>query len=324
MKKLRKIISQKFDYDVSDLSAYIDEPSPEIIPALIESTRTMALLGSSQLMDGVKHKEKIKLSESEITLQSAADCGFNPIGGFVLTDVEMEVKPIKSDVEYCSEKLVGNWGQLGLPNGVMRQRGQLMFEDEIVASKIKQIAILNERLMWIGDTDSVNVNLNKINGFNKKFRADSDVENVNTAGITAFDDDKLIAAMFDLRDALGADVRDMAHGVMVGKTLFDDYKRAIFNKNLYHHAASSDENSFEIPSTNTRVYYIPGLNTISDAMFAGPLNKMFIGTDNESDFSQFSIEYSNDKDAVLEKIKYRLGVQYVFGKEFKKFILAAS
>ena len=318
--KLQRRITEKFGWDVNGLGTYVDEQSADIIPALIYSARTAAIV---PVMEGIKGSEEIKLADTSITLQSAATCGRNALGGTVLTDKAITVVPIKSNMNYCSEDLVNNWGQLGLPNGVRNQREALAYEDLIIAHQVSKIAELNEVLIWRGDTGSVTPNLNKFNGFKKKFDADSAVIDVNATSITSYTANNIIGILQDVRDALPTPVLSANHRIFVGKEVFDLYLRAVTNGNYFHHNLINDNLTATLIGTTTQIELVHGLSG-TNSIYAGAVDKMRIGTDLQSDWEDFSINYSLETDNIYVDIKYRLGVEYVYGNEFKKFLLAAS
>lgn len=317
--KLKRQIEQKFGWDVTGLGTYVDEQSDEIIPALIYNAKTAGLV---QVREGIKGSQEIKLIDSSITLQAATSCGRNATGGSVLTDKALAVSPIKVNMNYCSEDLVDTWGQIGLPNGVRNQREALAYEDLIIGHHVAKLAELNEVLIWQGDKGSAIANLNKIDGFAKKFDAGS-VTDVNTAGVTAYSASNIIGILQDVRDALPTPVVSGNHKIFVGKEVFDLYLRAVTNSNLFHYDPTNDGNMVTLHGTTTvieRVYGLDGTNKI----YAGNTDLMFIGTDLQSDWDDFSIYYSNETDNVYVDVKYRLGVEFVYADQFKRFILAAS
>ena len=317
--KLKRLAEQKFGWDVSGLGTYVDEQSDEIIPALVYQAKTPNLV---QVREGIKGSQEIKLIDSSITLQAATTCGRNATGGSVLTDKALSVSPIKVNMNYCSEDLVDTWGQLGLPNGVRNQRGALAYEDLIIGHHVAKIAELNEVLIWQGETGSGTANLNKIDGFVKKFDAGG-ITDVNTASITAYSASNIIGILQDVRDALPTPVIDGNHKIFVGREVYDLYLRAVTNANLFHYNPTNDENNVVLHGTNTTIELVHGL-TGTNKIYAGNTDLMFIGTDLQSDWDDFSIYYSDETDNIYVDIKYRLGVEFVYADQFKRFVLAAS
>jgi hypothetical protein len=318
--KTKKLVEAKFGITVSSLTDYVDEQSTEIIPALIYDGRTAQLI---QVMEGVKETQKIKLFDGTTTLQPATSCGRNALGGGTFTDVDMVVAPIMINENYCSEDLIGKWTQLGLPNGVRNQREDLAYEDLLIAFKSDKIRELNEVGIWQGDTDSISANLLNYDGFKKKFDADGSVANINTTGVTAFTSANIVGILVAVRNALPLKVLQGNHKIFVGKEVFDMYCAAVINGNLFHYKLENDGLSAQLYGYNTIIECVYGLNGTS-SIYAGNTDLMFIGTDMEHDWEDFSVKYSDETDQIYLDVKYRLGVQYVYPDQFKKYTLAAS
>lgn len=318
--KLAQRIEQKFNWDVSGLGTYVDEQAEQIIPAMIYDGRTASLI---QVMEGVKGSEEIKLIDNTIVLQDASSCGRSASGTTTLTDKAMTVKPIKSQQDFCSEDLVNTWGQLGLPNGFRAGQENLPYEDLIIAHQIGKIQEINEDLIWKGSLGNVAPNLNKIDGFKKKFDADSGVTNANTTAIASITASNVIAILQSVRNAMPTPVLRREHRIFVGKETFDLYLTAVTNANLFHYNPANDNTSVTLHGTTTTIELVHGLDGTS-SIYAGPLDRMFIGTDLQSDWEDFYVGYSQDEDKIHVDIKYRLGVEYVNSNEFVKWILPAS
>lgn len=318
--KLKKVFEQKFDIDVSGLADYTDEQSTEIIPALIYDGRTAGLI---QVIEGVKETQKIKLINSDLTLQPATTCGRNALGDVTFTDKTITVAPVMSNQNFCEEDLIGKWTQLGLPNGVRNQRESLNYQDLILAYQVGKVHEVNEVAIWQGDTDSVLPNLLNFDGFKKKFDADAAVTNVNSTGVTAYTAANIIGILQDVRNALPLNVTQGNHKIFVGKEVFDLYLAAGINGNLFHYKFENNGLSVDLHGYNTTIECVYGLNG-TNSIYAGNTDLMFIGTDLQSDFEDFSIYYSQETDQIYVDVKYRIGVEYVYGEQFKKYTLSAS
>ena len=319
--KLKNRIEQKFGWDVSGLGTYVDEQSDEIIPALIYGARTAGLV---TVMEGVKGSEEIKLIDTNLVLQDASTCGRSASGGTILTDKQMTVRPIKSEQDFCEEDLINSWGQLGLPNGVRNQRENLAYEDLIIAHQVGKINEANEVLIWRGDTAKVAPNENKIDGFKKILDADATVTNPNSGGaITSITASNVISILQSVFNAMKTPVRKREHRIFVGQEVFDLYITAVTNANLFHHNLINDSTSATLIGTTTTIELVDGLDG-TNSIYAGPLDRMFVGTDLQSDFENFSVYYSRETDKIYVDVKYRLGVQFVYGTEFVKWLLPAS
>jgi len=318
--KLQRRIEAKFGWNVAGLGTYVDEQSEQIIPALVYGGRTASLI---PVMEGVKGTEEIKLLDTTLVLQTAGSCGRSASGSTVLTDKAMTVYPIKSQQDFCEEDLVNSWGQLGLPAGMRNGQENLAYEDMIIAHQVSKIHEANENLIWRGSLGDVAPNLNKIDGFAKKFDADCSVPDINTAAIAAITAANVIEILQAVRNAMPTPVLSQNHKIFVGKEIFDFYMMAVTNGNFFHHNLINDNVSAQLIGTTTTIELVHGLSGIS-SIYAGPTDKMFIGTDLQSDWEDFYVGYSQDEDVIHVDVKYRLGVEFVNSNEFVKWILPAS
>ena len=100
---------QTFDWDVSDLGVYVDEQSPDVMQDLINSGNLKSRIN---VMTNVKGSEKIKLINSQPTLQAASSCGWTAEGGMILTNESISTVRVKIQEEYCNEDLNDVWAQL--------------------------------------------------------------------------------------------------------------------------------------------------------------------------------------------------------------------
>jgi hypothetical protein len=319
--KLGKLIAQKFNgWDVATLSDYVDEQSPDIIPTLVKNTRTAEMI---TIQEGIKDSWKIKLLNTTLTPQVGGDCGRNPLGGAEFTDKTLTVDEIKYNMDFCNKDLIGHWTQLGLKAGTMIEGETLPYEDQIIAHFVKQVQNINENLLWQGDKNSSNPLLNKTDGFIKRMKADG-VTNVNTGGITAYTTSNITGILFDVRNALSTEVLSGDHKIFVGFEVFDLYCQAQTVGNLFHFNPENNRLQVRLHGTNSMIEAVPGLDGTNE-IYAGTNSLMFMGTDLESDMDDFSIFYSKESGGkIYVDIEYRLGTQFVYPTQFKRFELAAS
>lgn len=317
--KLSKAILHKFDWDVNDLTAYVDEQSPDIIPTLVVEGRTAKLV---TIQEGIKFKEKMKLLDTEMIPQAGGTCDRNPLGGPILSDKTIEVSDIKYNIDICNKDLIGNWGQLGLKPGAMIEMEEIPFGDQIIAHFIERIHENNEMMLWQGDKLSANPYLNKIDGIMKIMKAGG-VVNVNS-NVTAHSTSNIIDSMFALHNSLPTKVLKAGAVIFVGLELFDMYCQASTMANQFHFNPENNRLSVRLHGTNTMIELVEGL-TGTNEMYAGVPKEIVIGTDLENDFETFSIVYSREQGGkILVDIEYRLGVQFAYADNFRRFELVAS
>lgn len=317
--KFEKIIEEKFAYDVTGIQEDVQQYSEEIITELVAGTRTAELI---PIQEGIKYKESFRLLSTSLTAQANTDCERNPLGDIILSDKDIAVTGIKFNMDFCNKTLIGNWGQLGLRPGTMIEKEELPFADQIIAKLVKDVKKINEDLMWKGNTLLPTANLNKIDGWIKKFKA-AGVVNVNTTE-TSWTLTNVVDSLYALRNALSTEVLEGNHAIFVGRELFDLYCQAQTNANLFHFNPINNRMEVPLHGTNTMIQLIPALSGTNEA-FAGLVDFMKIGTDLVSDMDTFDVYYDRAGGGKLfVDIEYRLGVEFVYENEFKRLELVAS
>jgi len=318
-KTLFKFVQHNFDWDVSELDAYVDEQSQEIYPELVKKSPTVSLITT---MENVKGKEKIKLISTEANLQAASSCGFNADGGVILTDKTIEVERIKIEEDYCNEDLNETWGQIVLAAGAQNQDEEIpgFFANVMMALYVKKAAARTETLIWKGDTDSVNTNLLYIDGFVKLFSADTDMIEANDTGIASITDANAMTILQRGCDKVPTEVLDEGNVIAVGgRETYNKALNELYDDNKYHYKLDEDEGrSFLIPTKRIRFHHVEGLDG-TDRIYFIPTNLTFFGTDLSGDIDNIRMWYSQDDDKIKISLKWRVGVQYVYSQYFVKF-----
>ena len=309
MGEIKKVVEQKFDYDITALPAYIDENSEMLHVKQVTEAKSVAYM---RIQTGIKHKELLKLLDDNITLQDAT-CKMTPAGDTVFTDREIEVASIGWMKEFCNNDLVGFWTQLALRAGASTENEEMVFQEAIVTLLMEKQALINEDLIWKGDTASGVANINKIDGFIKILTVAAGCVDLNNGADPAINNTNAYSIM---RDSVYANSpknikRDGAFVAFVGCEVFEHIKANLVDLNLFHYnpeVLANGMDSIILPGTSMRVVSVPGLDG-SDNVYTGISTNFIIGTDLESDFDEFKIFYSEDDDILKMKSKYRLGVQ---------------
>lgn len=318
------VVKQRFDYDVSDLEAYTDEQSMDILTDLIFSA---GLTSRISVMENVKGSELIKMLSSEPVLQSAESCGWTPTGGIVLTDKTITTKRVKIQEDYCNEDLNGTWAQLMNSAGANQQDQDAPFNEVMVTYYLKKARLMNQNLMLNGDTTSLNVNLAFYDGFVKLWENDVNVVEYNSpeVAITVANAMNIALGLYNTIPAVLFD-NGTELEIMVGRETYRKIIENNYNDNQYHYTLTEEagvEPSFILPTTNTRIRVYSQLNG-TDKMFAVPLNYMFFGTDLESDVDGFEFKYNDTDEKLRFGVKWRSGVEYVYSEYFTRLVLTAS
>lgn len=324
MKKLHDVVKDRFDYDVTGLTAYTDEQSEDMLTDLVYNS---GLTSRINVMENVKGSEEIKLLTSAPTLQGASACGWNATGGVVFTDETITTKRVKIQEEYCNEDLNGTWGQLMNVAGANRQDEEAPFSDIMGAYYVKKSANLNQNLMFNGDTTSGNASLAHYDGFVKLWDNDADlnVYTHNAPTITASNAFDIALGLYNTIPAILFDNEESVE-IICGRETYRDIIAQVYNDNNYHHTLEEEagsEPSFILPTTNVRVRAYSQLNG-TQKMYAVPYQYMFFGTDLDGDMEGFEFKYNEHDEKLRFGVKFRSGVQYVFPEYFTRLALTVS
>jgi hypothetical protein len=278
-------------------------------------------------MVGVKSSEKINIMETDAIFQDGASCGFNASGSTTFTQRTVTPGKIKINEALCPKDLEAKYLQKALPTG--SQYDSIPFEQEYSEKKAKTIAAQLETALWLGDTSSVNVNLNKFDGLVKLIGAASGVVAANAstyisgAPLSSITDANVISIFDGVYKAIPAKVvaaDDMT--IFVGQDLFRTYTVALKNSGSFNYQIDVKADSeFVLPGTTIKVIAVAGLNG-TNKVYALRLSNLFLGTDLLNEEEKFEIFYAKEADQVRFVSEFKFGVNIAFPDEVVKFILA--
>ena len=314
---IKRTLKEKFGYDVSGLAAWKDNTLPNITPDLVATSRFLEKL---MLEEGVKGSREIALLSSSVSLQAKAACTPSPDGSVVLTEKVLTTKPLYMGLEFCNESLNTKMTQVLNALGMKNQEGQLPapLETILMAYLTKMLQKKAERIVWLGDTTSLDTELVHFDGLVKTLKADTAVLKT-TSTFATLTTSNAYSAAYEVFTKIPAEIFDnqMDIALYTGRTealaIVSEWNTA----NAYDRIVVTNEGGamrFTLPQTNVEVITVPALDG-SNEIFAIPTALVFLGVDARED-ENFDIKY----DAYNEKLKvdtsFRLGVQYVFPQYF--------
>jgi hypothetical protein len=315
-------------FDVSALANYTKENEALLVTSSVLGAKTASLIKSAgNVMVGVKSSEKINIMETDAIFQDGASCGFNASGSTTFTQRTVTPGKIKINEALCPKDLEAKYLQKALPTG--SQYDSIPFEQEYSEKKAKTIAAQLETALWLGDTSSVNVNLNKFDGLVKLIGAASGVVAANAstyisgAPLSSITDANVISIFDGVYKAIPAKVvaaDDMT--IFVGQDLFRTYTVALKNSGSFNYQIDVKADSeFVLPGTTIKVIAVAGLNG-TNKVYALRLSNLFLGTDLLNEEEKFEIFYAKEADQVRFVSEFKFGVNIAFPDEVVKFILA--
>jgi len=328
--KFHARLKDEFDFDVSNIGAYVDEQSEDILVALIEGG---SLVSRVQVMEGVKGSEKIKLLEMDTPLQSAENCGKTPDGNIIFHDKTISSVPVKIDMSTCNKTLKSTWAQILLSLGKRAEKEDLPLDDVIAAFVIKRGRLKNQDIMFKGDTASANPDLVHYDGYIKKWKADPLIPAQTFAGPTTAAN--AFARYVQVANAASSKLLDNgikpelimpraeAKKIVANIWADKDYNALL---NVKEEGA---EMSFELPTTNitVRTYSQLAEGTLTEVganapeVYLVPYEFMFFATDLEGDIDEFWLKYEEIQEKLFFGAEWGSGVEYVYPEYFGKIVL---
>jgi hypothetical protein len=315
-------------FNVSALADYTEQNEALLVTSSVLGAKTAQLIKSAgNVMVGVKSSETINIMDTDAIFQSGGSCGFTASGSTTFTQRTVTVGKIKVNEALCPKDLEAKYLQKALPTGSMYD--SIPFEQEFSDKKAKRIAAQLETAIWQGDTDSVNVNLNKFNGLVKLIGAASGVVAANDStyisgaplsSITAANVISIFDGVYKAIPAQVVAADDMT--IFCGQDVFRTYTIALKNENMFHYTVDAKADSeFVLPGTSIKVVAVAGLNG-TNKVYALRLSNLFLGTDLLNEEEKFEIFYAKEADQVRFVSEFKMGVNIAFPDEVVKFILA--
>jgi hypothetical protein len=315
-------------FNVSALANYTEQNAALLVTSSVLGAKTATLIKSAgNVMVGVKSSETINVMDTDAIFQSGGSCGFTASGSTTFTQRTVTVGKIKVNEALCPKDLEAKYLQKALPTGSMYD--SVPFEQEFADKKAKTIAAQLETSIWQGDTDSVNVNLNKFDGLVKLIGAASGVVAANAStyisgaplsSITAANVISIFDGVYQAIPAKVVAADDMT--IFCGQDLFRTYTIALKNSGSFNYQIDVKADSeFVLPGTTIKVVAVAGLNG-TNKVYATRLSNLFIGTDLLNEEEKFEIFYAKEADQVRFVSEFKMGVNFAFPDEMVKFVLA--
>lgn len=323
-------------FDVSALTNYtIENENLLVMKSLFGSKTKQLLQAEGNIMTGVKSSEKINIMDTDAIFQNGGTCGFNSSGNTTFTQRTVTVGKIKVNESLCPKTLESKYTQKALQIGSRYE--SIPFEEQYTEQKAGTIAEQLETALWQGDTDSVDVNLNKFDGYIKLIDAAAVAIAANSAtyitagaiaagtGITVGNVKSIVAAMWLAMPARIQGKSDVR--VFCGWDTFNKFIAAYTDVNLFHFAPKGTEVSAEageviIPGTNYVLTAVHGLDG-TNRLYTVRMSNMYNGTDLENEEERFEIFFAKEADEIRFIVEFKDGVNVAFPNEIVQFKLTA-
>ena len=292
-------------YTINDLDSrlknYLETNGTEVLTKALFNSESAKYF---QIQTGVTAETPIIRLDSSITLADASTCGFTATGSDTFSNRLLSPKFLKVNKEFCPKTLLKTWAHSDVRMNALGQ--ELPFEELLINNNINELAKVNERLIWEGDTTSGEGNMLLMDGIITI--AKKDVNTVKQEKGT----DTIWQRVQKIWLALPAEIADKA-------TIFmsiANYKQLIvelMNANNFH-VFEEYQGTYEMtmPGANVKIKGVSGIT--SDVILATPEDNLYLGVDGESDDEVCDLYFDKSSRTFKFCIEYAYCVNYAFSE----------
>ena len=293
------------DYTITNLDSrlktYLETNGVEVLTKALFNSESAKYFN---IQTGCTAEQPIIRLDSTITLADASNCGFTATGSDTFTNRLLSPKFLKVNKEFCPKTLLKTWAHSDVKMNALNQ--EMPFEELLISNNINELAKVNERLIWEGDTTSGEGNMLLMDGIITIAKKDE-----NTVKQSKGSDD-LWARVQKIWLSLPAEIADKS-------TLFmsiANYKQLIvdlMNKNMYHVFETYDgEYMMSMPGTNMVIRGVSGIT--QDVLLATPEDNLYLGVDGENDSETVDFYFDKSDRTFKFCIEYAYAVNYAFSE----------
>ena len=292
-------------YTINDLDSrlknYLETNGTEVLTKALFNSESAKYF---QIQTGVTAETPIIRLDSSITLADASSCGFTATGSDTFSNRLLSPKFLKVNKEFCPKTLLKTWAHSDVRMNALGQ--ELPFEELLINNNINELAKVNERLIWEGDTTSGEGNMLLMDGIITIAKKDVNVVKQEKGTDTIWQRVQKIWL------ALPAEIADKA-------TIFmsiANYKQLIvelMNANNFH-VFEEYQGTYEMtmPGANVKIKGVSGIT--SDVILATPEDNLYLGVDGESDDEVCDLYFDKSSRTFKFCIEYAYCVNYAFSE----------
>ena len=292
-------------YTINDLDSrlktYLETNGVEVLTKALFNSESAKYF---QVQTGVTAETPIIRLDSSITLADASTCGFEATGSDTFSNRLLSPKFLKVNKEFCTKTLLKTWAHSDVRMNALGET--LPFEELLINNNINELAKVNERLIWEGDTTSGTGNMLLMDGIITIAKKDENTVKQEKGSDTIWQRVQKIWL------ALPAEIADKA-------TIFmsiANYKQLIvelMNANNFH-VFEEYQGTYEmtLPGANVKVKGVSGIT--SDVILATPEDNLYLGVDGESDDEVCDLYFDKSSRTFKFVVEYAYAVNYCFSE----------
>ena len=293
------------DYTITSLDSrlktYLETNGVEVLTKALFNSESAKYFN---IQTGCTAEQPIIRLDSTITLADASTCGFEATGSDTFTNRLLSPKFLKVNKEFCPKTLLKTWAHSDVKMNALNQ--EMPFEELLISNNINELAKVNERLIWEGDTTSGSGNMLLMDGIITLAKADENTVKQSKGSDTVWQ------RVQKLWLALPAEIADKT-------TIFmsiANYKQLIvelMNANNFH-VFEEYQGTYEmtLPGANVKVKGVSGIT--QDVILATPEDNLYLGVDGESDSETVDFYFDKSDRTFKFVIEYAYAVNYAFSE----------
>ena len=293
------------DYTITSLDSrlktYLETNGVEVLTKALFNSESAKYFN---IQTGVTAAQPIIRLDSTITLADASNCGFTATGSDTFTNRLLSPKFLKVNKEFCPKTLLKTWAHSEVKMNALGQ--EMPFEELLISNNINELAKVNERLIWEGDTTSGSGNMLLMDGIITIAKKDENTVKQSKGT------DTIWQRVQKLWLALPAEIADKT-------TIFmsiANYKQLIvelMNANMFH-VFEEYQGAYEMtmPGANVKIKGVSGIT--QDVILATPEDNLYLGVDGESDDEIVDLYFDKSSRNFKFVVEYAYCVNYAFSE----------
>ena len=293
------------DYTITNLDSrlkdYLETNGVEVLTKALFNSESAKYF---QVQTGVTAEQPIIRLDSTITLADASTCGFTATGSDTFSNRLLSPKFLKVNKEFCPKTLLKTWAHSDVKMNALGQ--EMPFEELLISNNINELAKVNERLIWEGDTTSGSGNMLLMDGIVTIAKKDENTVKQQKGSDTIW---QRVQKLWLALDPAVADKTTIFMSIANYKQLIVE----LMNANNFH-VFEEYQGTYEmtLPGANVKVKGVSGIT--QDVILATPEDNLYLGVDGESDSEVCDFYFDKSDRTFKFCIEYAYCVNYCFSE----------
>ena len=293
------------DYTITNLDSrlktYLETNGVEVLTKALFNSESAKYFN---IQTGVTAEQPIIRLDSTITLADASNCGFTATGSDTFTNRLLSPKFLKVNKEFCPKTLLKTWAHSDVKMNALNQ--EMPFEELLISNNINELAKVNERLIWEGDTTSGEGNMLLMDGIITIAKKDENTIKQQKNTDTVW---QRVQKLWLALDPAVADKTTIFMSIANYKQLIVE----LMNANNFH-IFEEYQGTYEmtLPGANVKIKGVSGIT--QDVILATPEDNLYLGVDGESDDEIVDLYFDKSSRNFKFVVEYAYCVNYAFSE----------